>query len=330
MTLGASGEFTDQPTTGTSDKHHGWKILSAWVIASVIVDPLFWFYVGPHLPPGSGTTTASGASFDTNVLSVMAIPVVLGIWIYAAYAIVVWRRPKGEPIEDGPPLRGNRAIQTTWLVSTTLIVLIVFVFGTVRFVSGGGAGSAGGSDSAWTPHSKNALVVQVIGQQWEWTYRYPSFGGFETSDLVLPVDTTIAFHVTSLDVIHSFWAYQLGVKADADPDFDNVAYTTTLKDMSFVVRCSELCGLWHGAMFDYGKVVPKSTFEAWATSTESKSAVLTATLPTFSYTYTPSADPCAAYAEEGTRYLPAGAPKIYDPFSKEEIAPYKPKVSGCN
>ena len=27
----------------------------------------------------------------------------------------------------------------------------------------------------------------------------------------------IEFHVTSLDVIHSFWAYQLGVKADANP-----------------------------------------------------------------------------------------------------------------
>ena len=43
---------------------------------------------------------------------------------------------------------------------------------------------------------------------------------------MIPVDTTIAFHVTSLDVIHSFWAYQLGVKADANPASDNVAYTT--------------------------------------------------------------------------------------------------------
>ena len=40
------------------------------------------------------------------------------------------------------------------------------------------------------------------------------------------MDTPIEFHVTSLDVIHSFWAYTLGVKADANPDVDNVAYTT--------------------------------------------------------------------------------------------------------
>ncbi len=87
------------------------------------------------------------------------------------------------------------------------------------------------------------------------TYRYPTFGGFETNQLVLPIDTTVAFHVTSLDVIHSFWAYQLGVKADANPDYNNVAFTTTQQLGSFTVRCAELCGLWHGAMYNEGEVV---------------------------------------------------------------------------
>ena len=31
------------------------------------------------------------------------------------------------------------------------------------------------------------LPVQVIGQQWEFTYRYPTYGGVETAELVLPV-----------------------------------------------------------------------------------------------------------------------------------------------
>jgi len=102
---------------------------------------------------------------------------------------------------------------------------------------------------------KDPLVVQVIAQQWKFSYRYPSFGGFETDQLVLPDDTAVVFHVTSLDVIHDFWAYQLGVKADANPDYDNIAYTETQQLGSFEVRCDELCGLWHGAMFDTGTVV---------------------------------------------------------------------------
>ena len=65
----------------------------------------------------------------------------------------------------------------------------------------------------------------MIGQQWAWTFRYPQFGGFETTELVLPVGQPVQFNVTSLDVIHSFWAYTLGVKADANPGVNNVAYT---------------------------------------------------------------------------------------------------------
>ena len=76
--------------------------------------------------------------------------------------------------------------------------------------------------------------------------------------------------MTSLDVIHDFWAYQIGVKADANPGSDNVAFTTTRQLGVFTVRCDELCGLWHGAMYDYGKVVSKSPFDQWATTTETQ------------------------------------------------------------
>jgi cytochrome c oxidase subunit 2 len=96
--------------------------------------------------------------------------------------------------------------------------------------------------------------------------------------------------VTSLDVIHSFWAYQLGIKADANPSTDNVAYTTTQQLGSVTVRCSELCGLWHGAMYNYGRVVPKSQFFAWAQDTERANAANTKFLPPFSYTYVPDAN----------------------------------------
>ena len=87
------------------------------------------------------------------------------------------------------------------------------------------------------------------------TYRYPQFGGFETTQLVLPAGQWVQFNVTSLDVIHSFWAYQLGVKADANPGVNNVAFTKPNHTGAITVRCAELCGLWHGAMFDYGRVV---------------------------------------------------------------------------
>ena len=115
----------------------------------------------------------------------------------------------------------------------------------------------------------------------------------ESSELMLPEGMPVTFHVTSLDVIHSFWAYQLGVKADANPGVDNVTYLTTLRTGAFTVRCAELCGIWHGAMFNYGQVVSPAAFQSWASGVQAKEqadGVLTA-LPAYALTYDPTVVP---------------------------------------
>ena len=110
---------------------------------------------------------------------------------------------------------------------TAVIVLCLAAFGTYELAGTGFAGAGGGEgpSAIWRPNG-TPLQIQVIGQQWRFTYRYPQFGGFETTALYLPVDQPVQFNVTSLDVIHSFWAYTLGVKADANPGVNNIAFTT--------------------------------------------------------------------------------------------------------
>jgi len=256
------------------------------------------------------TETAHSQQVDFTVITATAIPVILFVWVYFGYALRVWRHPKGTPLSDGPPLRGNFRMQASWIAATTVIVLAAFVYGTVELILPAGAGGGEGPAPIWTPASHNVLIVQVIGQQWKWTYRYPSFGGFETDQLVIPNDTAIAFHVTSLDVIHSFWAYQLGVKADANPGSDNVAFTTTRQATgAFIVRCSELCGLWHGDMVTSGVVLTKTGFERWAASTETGQAAATALLPKFAWTYTPDAN-----GADGGYY-----PDNKDPYSPSQV-----------
>src|SRR5262249_43185546 len=134
---------------------------------------------------------------------------------------------------------------------------------------------------------------QVIGQEWFFTYRFPQFGGMETTRLVLPDDTPVEFHVTSLDVIHSFWAYKLGAKADAKPGVGNVAYTKPRPLGRFSLRCNVLCASWHGAMFNSGSVVTPSAFQAWARGIQAKEqrSGLLAALPPYSLTYDPTVVP---------------------------------------
>ena len=276
-----------------TDRNHGMRIFLIWLPLAVIADILIWFVWKPHMPPGTMTESAEHQQFDIAVMAMAGAPVLLFVWVYAGYALVTWRQRAGDET-DGPPIHGNARIQATWIGATSVIVLGLFVFGTVELIAPAGAGAGEGPAPIWQPSTSHRLEVQVIGQQWAFTYRFPQFGGMESSELLLPANSTVEFHVTSLDVIHSFWAYQLGVKADANPGVDNIAYTTTKDQLgSFTVRCNELCGLWHGAMFNTGFIVPPRTFQAWARGVQLKEARngILNILPPYAPSYDPTVVP---------------------------------------
>jgi cytochrome c oxidase subunit II len=275
-----------------AEPNHGLRIFLIWIVLALAADLLIWFLWYPHFPPGDQTSSAQHQQFDLAVLALAAAPVMLFVWVYFGYALVNWRHRKGDD-EDGPPIFGHTGLQATFIGATSVIVLAAFVFGTVELIVPAGAGAGEGPNPVWKPSGDNLLQVQVIGQQWNFTYRYPQFGGMETTQLVLPVNRPVEFHVTSLDVIHSFWAYQLGVKADANPAVDNVAYTTPKHTGQFTVRCNELCGIWHGAMFDTGRVVTTAAFQVWARGNQlaERRAGLLAALPPYSLTYDPTVIP---------------------------------------
>jgi len=275
-----------------AEPNHGMRIFLIWIVLALVADLLIWFLWYPHLPPGRLTESAEHQQFDIAVLALAAAPVMLFVWIYFGYTLVIWRHRDGDD-DDGPPLFGHTGIQASWIAGTAVIVLAAFVFGTVELIVPDGAGAGEGPAPVWKPSGSNVLQVQVIGQQWQFTYRYPQFGGMETTQLLLPVNRPVAFHVTSLDVIHSFWAYQLGVKADANPGVDNVAYTTPQHTGGFTIRCNELCGIWHGAMFGSGRITTTAAFQTWATANErlQRRNGLLAALPPYALSYDPTVIP---------------------------------------
>jgi cytochrome c oxidase subunit 2 len=263
----------------------GRRVIAAWIALSVVATPLIVIFLGPALPPGSGSTQASEQRFDNTWLIAILTPVISLLVVFFAYVLVVHRAPRGQELGDGPPLRTDAAVQTLWVTISAVTVLFLAGFGTYELLQNGSGGGQGPSPIAVPGGPK--LQVQVIGQQWQFTYRYPSYGGLETPNLVLPADTQIELHVTSLDAIHSFWAYELGIKADANPGVDNVAFLRTKGPQTFHVRCAELCGLWHGYMFDNGRVVSQAQFATWVKQQQSDFAPVAKYLPKYAKTYYP-------------------------------------------
>jgi len=303
-------------------------LLILWIALSIVADLLVGLVLGPHLPPGRASDQAASQQTDFTVLALLATPVVVGVLLYFGWALTFWRKKPGDET-DAMPLHGNLKVQATWIIGTAAIVLSLAVYGTVELIVPAGAGAGQGpqpifknglpaaaSLTSWTPNSGNILQVQVIGQQWAWTYRYPQFGGFETTQLVLPVGQAVQFNVTSLDVIHSFWAYTLGVKADANPGVNNVAYATPTDTGYFQVRCAELCGIWHGSMYDTGTVMTDANFLAWAQATKTKLAGLTKILPPYALTYDPTTIPAGKINEE--LGLTSAGGGFYNPADPEQ------------
>ena len=264
---------------------HFRRILILWIALSVIATPLVVILAAPGLPPGDATSEAAGQVTDNTVLLGIATPIAALMVVYFAYALIVFRHRGPEP-DEGVAIRGDNRVQLTWIVATAAIVLFAAVYGTVRIFGDSGAGGGQGPNPIAKP-SGDPLQVQVIAQQWAFTYRFPSFGGVETPHLELPVDQDVEFHVTSLDAIHSFWAHQLGVKADANPGVDNVAYARPTETGSFDIRCAELCGLFHGHMFDTGQVVSDSSFQAWIRGQQREFAPATRNLNPYHPSYLP-------------------------------------------
>jgi cytochrome c oxidase subunit 2 len=268
---------------------HGAWIVGIWLVLTAVAVPLIVLVLGPHLPPGRMTAEA-GSQRDANVLlTALLVPIGLLVLVAFVYSFVKFRH-EGEAIVDGPPIKGDAGTQLLWIVLTSTVVLALAVWGSYTLiVSSHGSGGGQGPDPTAKPKGwQHALPVQVIAQQWEWTFRYPTYGAVETRDLAIPDHTLVAFHITSLDVTHSFWAYELGVKADAVSGVDNIAYVNARKTGSFDIRCAELCGLWHGHMAKHGRVLTFSAFQSWIAGQRKQNAVILKYLPKYNNVYFPA------------------------------------------
>jgi cytochrome c oxidase subunit 2 len=263
-----------------------------WIVLVIVGSVLFAIL---NFPPTPASNVSKSIQDTIRLITFAAWPIFSLVVITIIGTVLMHRRAPNSAPAPASELRGNPRLAGTWIGIVGAIVLALAIIGTVTLsneeaaeVFGlGGRAAAGGT----TGETAN-LEVQVIAQQWQFTYRYPSLGGFESAHLVLPINANVTFHVTSLDVTHSFWYPAMGVKADAVPLHDNVVSAQPLQLGTYRIVCGELCGLWHGAMSDdSAQVVSQSDFTSWAQQQIALDQPVMKYLPPYSHTYVP--DPAA-------------------------------------
>jgi len=190
-------------------------------------------------------------TYTTTILfSILAAPVASGVYA-AALHILRHYRYRGEGVPPAAPqIRENTKTVITWLTASLVLTVFVLVWGL-------GALAAENNSASSDP-----LVVNVVGQQWLWSFSYPG-SHVESNVLMLPDNREVEFRVTSEDVTHGFWIVNMGVQIDANPGVITTIHTTPDKLGTLEVRCEQFCGLNHAFMDAVGHVVTKAQFSSW-------------------------------------------------------------------
>lgn len=217
-----------------------------------------------------------------------------GWFIFFVYALYRFRR-KRNPQARYKPLKSKALLGIEVLVVVVEVVLLVGL--AIPFWSR--------EIVAQPTSAENPLEVRVVAQQFLWNIQYPgpdgNFGrvdatlidaqanpmGLDPDDphgtddvvtlnqLYLPVNRPVTVHLTTMDVVHSFFLPEFRVKQDAIPgmsipvSFTPTMTTAELRDShndqarNFEIACAQLCGLGHYRMRGYVTVLAPDAFDTW-------------------------------------------------------------------
>jgi cytochrome c oxidase subunit 2 len=164
-------------------------------------------------------------------------------------AIVRFRERPGGPAPKRT--HGNTILEISWTLAPA-IVLVLIAIPTIKTI--------------WDvdrPPRGESLVVEAIGHQWWWEFRYPDLGVVTANELHIPVGKQIDVRLTSADVIHSFWFPRLGGKRDVIPGHENQIWFTADSAGVYLGQCAEFCGLSHALMKMELVAESPEDFEKW-------------------------------------------------------------------
>ena len=238
---------------------HGITRLLRWTTAGAVL--LLTACSGEHpqtmLRPISEYGRIQGDLWATVTWWTVGIMVV--VFGALAYILVRYRARPEDPRPK--PVYGHTWLELAWTIGPALIILAIAV-PTIQAIF---------ETQAEAP--EDALVIEAIGHQWWWEFRYPQLGITTANQFYLPEGRPVALALRSADVIHSFWVPRIGGKKDVnptprtpegvDPLHQNEIVFVADSSGDFLGQCAEYCGTSHAIMRMLARVVPESDFELW-------------------------------------------------------------------
>jgi len=160
-------------------------------------------------------------------------------------------RFRGRPEDPEPSqIHGNTTIEIIWTLIPALILAAIAV-PTVKGIF----------ETNAIP--KGAMVIEVIGHQWWWEFRYPEANITTANEMFIPAGRTVELKINSGDVVHSFWPPRFAGKRDVFPGRETRLWWKADSTGLYPGQCAEYCGIQHARMAFHVRSVTPQDFEAW-------------------------------------------------------------------
>lgn len=216
----------------------------------------------------------------------------VAINLFVVYTILRFRHRKGQRAAYEPE---NKKLER-WLIGVTTVGIVALLApGLVVYAD------------YVTPPS-DAMVLEVVGQQWQWRYRFPGASGklgfsdarfvsgsnpfgldpddpaahddivVSGNEVHLPLNKPVKVLLRSHDVLHDFFVPQFRARMNIVPGQVASFWFTPTERGRYEAMCAQLCGVGHPNMRGTVIVEDEAAFQAWLK-----------TQPTFAETRVPSA-----------------------------------------
>jgi cytochrome c oxidase subunit 2 len=232
------------------------------------------------LSPWWWTPIASNWSYIDHTLVItfwITGTVFSAVVLFMAYCVYRFRHRDGQNAAYEPE---SRKLESWLTVVTALGVAALLAPGLIVW-------------SQFVNVPKDATEVEVIAQQWQWSFRLPGADGklgtsnarfigpdnplginpddangkddvvVVAADLHLPIDKPVKVLLRSIDVVHDFYVPEFRAKMDMVPGTVTYFWFTPTRTGTFEVLCAELCGIGHAFMRGAVEVDNQQDYQAW-------------------------------------------------------------------
>ena len=314
-------------------------VLALLVIGSVLFHVFSPWYLTPL---ASNWSTID----DTLSLTFWVTGVVfVAINMFMAYCVFRYRHRPGNQAHYEPE---NKKIER-WLIGLTTIGVAAML----------APGLKVWADFVTVP--EEAAVVEAVGQQWQWSFRFPGRDGelgavdakkineanpfgmdpddangqddilIASPDVHLPLGKPVKVLLRSKDVLHNFSVAQIRVKMDLVPGIVTFFWFTPTKTGTYDILCEEYCGLAHFAMRGRLIVDEATAFEAWLASQPTYAQMAARTIGDAAAGQPLYAVCSACHGAQGEGNLALNAPKLAgqaDWYLKRQLKSFKQGTRG--